>query len=38
LATAIMEGVAVLREGGACVVDVRVGPRGATAATMIGRR
>ncbi len=38
LATAIMEGVAVLREGGACVIDVRVGPRGATAATMIGRR
>lgn len=38
LATAIMEGVAVLREGGAGVIDVRVGPRGATAATMIGRR
>ncbi len=38
LATAIMEGVAVLREGGASVIDVRVGPRGATAATMIGRR
>ena len=38
LAIAIMEGVAVLREGGASVIDVRVGPRGATAATMIGRR
>lgn len=38
LAEAITEGVAVLRDGGACVIDVRVGPRGATAATMIGRR
>ena len=38
LATAVTEGVAVVRAGGACVIDVRVGPRGATAATMIGRR
>ncbi len=38
LATGVMKGVAVLREGGTCVIDVRVGPRGATAATMIGRR
>jgi thiamine pyrophosphate-dependent acetolactate synthase large subunit-like protein len=38
LTSAIADGVAVLRDGGACVIDVRVGPRGATAATMIGRR
>jgi len=38
LTTAITGGVAVLRDGGTCVIDVRVGPRGATAATMIGRR
>jgi thiamine pyrophosphate-dependent acetolactate synthase large subunit-like protein len=38
LQSAMMEGISVLRSGGACVIDVRVGPRGATAASMIGRR
>ncbi len=38
LSSAMLEGVSVVRSGGACVVDVRVGPRGATAATLIGRR